>query len=125
MLGWIRYTFAHIAAGFYYSAENLDAPLSLVTGMITDWTIAAIFGVLLLLLLRFTGVDYNIFKGIGFGATFYIVAFGIGMALDISRATLVTPLPDFLLLLSHLVIGAVTGWALRKFFLPAILHPEH
>ncbi|NLM46886.1 MAG: hypothetical protein GX200_08810 [Firmicutes bacterium] len=119
-LGWIRYSFVHIAAGFYYSAENLAAPLSLVTGAITDWTIAAYFGTLLLLVLRFTGTDYAIIKGIAYGSLFYFIAFGIGMALNLSRATLVTPLPDFLLLLTHLVMGGVTGWALEKYFSQAI-----
>ncbi|HHX76730.1 MAG TPA: hypothetical protein GX697_00045, partial [Firmicutes bacterium] len=110
----------HIAAGFYYSAENLNAPLSMVTGYITDWTIAAVFGIILLLILRKTGTDYAIFKGVGYGSLFYVVAFGIGMALDITRATLVTPLPDFLLLMVHLVIGGVTGWVLEKYFKQAV-----
>lgn len=69
---------------------------------------------LLLLLLRLTGEDYAIVKGIGFGSLVYVITFGIGMALDISRATLITPLPDFLLLLAHLAIGGVSGWALNR-----------
>lgn len=119
-MGWVRYTFVHIAAGFYYSMENIDAPLSLVTGAITDWTLAGTFGVLLLLLLRLTGEDYAIVKGIGFSSLVYVITFGIGMALDITRATLITPLPDFLLLLSHLAIGGVSGWALKRYFSQAI-----
>ena len=119
-IGWVRYTFVHIAAGFYYSIENLNAPLSLVTGAITDWTIAGTFGTILLLLLRYTGIDYAIFKGIGLGALVYIITFGIGMAMDISRASLLTPLPDFLLLMSHLAIGGMSGWALQKYFSQAV-----
>jgi len=115
-MGWVRYTFVHISAGFYYSQENIDAPLSFLTGFITDWTIAGTFGVVLLYLLRFTGSDYALFKGIGLGALVYIITFGIGMAMDITRATLITPLPDFLLLLSHLGIGSVSGWVLGKYF---------
>ncbi|KJS23604.1 MAG: hypothetical protein VR72_00375 [Clostridiaceae bacterium BRH_c20a] len=116
LMGWVRYTFVHIAAGFYYSKENIDAPFSLVTGVITDWTIAGTFGVILLYLLRYTGSDYAIFKGIGLGSLVYVITFGIGMALDITRATLITPLPDFLLIMSHLTIGGVSGWALEKHF---------
>lgn len=119
-MGWVRYTFVHISAGFYYSIDNLNAPLSLVTGAITDWTIAGTFGTFLLLLLRYTGIDYAIFKGIGFGALVYIITFGIGMAMDITRASLLTPLPDFLLLMSHLAIGGVSGWALQKYFSQAV-----
>ena len=115
-MGWVRYTFVHIAAGFYYSKENLDAPLSLVTGAITDWTIAGTFGVILFYLLRYTGSDYAVFKGIALGSLVYVITFGIGMALDITRASLLTPLPDFLLLMSHHSIGLVSGWALGKYF---------
>lgn len=116
----VRYTFVHIAAGFYYSAENLDTPLSLLTGAITDWTIAGTFGVMLLLLLRFTGTDHAIFKGAMFGSLVYVITFGIGMALNITRASLVTPLPDFLLLMAHIIIGGVSGWALKRYFSEAI-----
>jgi hypothetical protein len=119
-LGWTKYTLVHIAAGFYYSADNLTAPVSMITGAITDWTIAGVFGVILLLILRFTGTDYALVKGIMFGSFFYLIAFGIGMSLDISRATLLTPLPDFLLLLSHLAIGGVCGWVLRRYFKAAV-----
>jgi len=71
-MGWVSYTFVHIASGFYYSKENIDAPFSLVTGAITDWTIAGTFGVVLLYLLRYTGSDYAVFKGIGLGSLVYI-----------------------------------------------------
>jgi len=116
IMGWVRYTFAHIWAGYYYSAENIDAPLSLAAGTITDWTVVGIFGVLLLFILRYTGTDFAIFKGIGFGSLVYITVFGIGMALGFTRATLITPLPHFLLLMAHLTVGGVTGWALEKYF---------
>jgi hypothetical protein len=120
-MGWVRYTFVHISAGFYYSTENIDSPLSLVTGVITDWTIAGTFGVVLLCLLRLTGSDYAVFKGIGLGALVFVITFGIGMAMDITRATLVTPLPDFLLLMSHIILGAITGWALGKYFTHSVV----
>ncbi len=122
-MGWVKYTFVHIAAGFYYSAENLDAPLSLVTGFLTDWIIATSFGVAALLMLRYTGTDYAIIKGTAFGGLVYVITFGAGMALDVTRATLVTPLPDFLLILSHFAIGAVTGWTLERYFSHAVRRP--
>jgi len=87
-----------------------------VTGAITDWTISGTFGIILLYILRYTGSDYAIFKGIGLGSLVYVITFGVGMAMDITRATLITPLPDFLLLMSHLTIGAVSGWVIKKHF---------
>ncbi|NLZ39163.1 MAG: hypothetical protein GX893_06105 [Firmicutes bacterium] len=121
-MGWVKYTFVHIAAGIYYSLENIDAPFSLVTGAITDWAFAGAFGVLLALLLRYFGPAYAVFKGIALGALVYALAFGVGMALDITRVSLTTPLPDFLLLLSHLALGAVSGWVLEKYYQEAIKH---
>ncbi len=42
------------------------------------------------------------------------------MALNITRATLLTPLPDTLLLLTLLTIGGITGWSLRRYFMDNI-----
>ncbi|NLZ94175.1 MAG: hypothetical protein GX922_09250 [Firmicutes bacterium] len=120
LLGWVKYTCTHIAAGVYYNLESIDAPLALLIGAFTDWTLAGTFGVVLALLLRYFGSDYAIFKGTALGALWYTLAFGAGMTLKITRVSLTSPLPDSLLLLSHLIIGAVSGWVLEKYYQEAI-----
>lgn len=114
-LGWVRYTFAHIAAGYFVEGKFINNPVSLATGFIADFTIAAFFGVLLLYLLRFTGKDYAILKGVGFGLVAYIIFYGLLMALDVTRASLLTPLPNLLLFIPHVIFGALTAYLLERF----------
>lgn len=115
LLGWVRYTFVHIAAGYYVDAKMIDNPVSLAAGFITDFTIAAFFGVVLLYVLKFTGKDYAILKGVGFGLFTYIIFYGLLMALDVTRASLLTPLPNLLLFIPHVIFGGLAAYLLERF----------
>lgn len=113
--GWLRYTFIHIAGGYFVGAQFLDHPVSLATGTITDYINASILGVAMYYMLRRTGPDYAEVKGLFFGGFLYIVLFGAFMSLDLTRATLITPLPNFLLLFPHVLFGVTTCWILKKY----------
>ena len=113
--GLLRYTFIHIAAGYFVPAEFIDNPISLLTGFIADYTAAAFFGVIMLLIIKKSGTDYAKLKGLGIGAFLYIIFYGAFMALDITRASLLTPLPNLLLFFPHLVYGAATCWIIKKY----------
>ena len=114
-LGYDRYTFIHIAAGFFVPAKYLDKPLSLMIGVISDFIMAGLFGVVLLLIMRKTGSDFPILKGVGFSAVIYLFIYGMLMALDITRASLLTPLPNLLLLFPHLILGIVSAWFIKYY----------
>lgn len=113
--GLLKYTFAHIAAGYFVPAKFLDNHISLLTGFIADYTTAALFGFIMYLMLRKFGTDYAEFKGIGFGAVLYLIFYGAFMALDITRASLITPLPNLILFFPHILYGAVTCWIIKHY----------
>jgi hypothetical protein len=113
--GLLRYTFIHIAAGYFVPAEFIDNPVSLLTGFIADFTTAAFLGVIMLLIIRWSGTDYAELKGLGMGAFLYIIFYGAFMALDITRASLLTPLPNLLLFFPHIIYGAATCWIIKKY----------
>ncbi|HEX3048670.1 MAG TPA: hypothetical protein VHY08_28235, partial [Bacillota bacterium] len=51
--GLVRYTFVHFCAGIViYPAVYVKDPLSLVLGMMIDYTIAAVFSVAMYLIMR-------------------------------------------------------------------------
>lgn len=114
-LGLVRYTFAHIAAGYFVSIKYIDNPVSLATGFISDFIMAGFLGSLFLIILRISGKDYPVTKGILFSAILYVILYGLGMALNLTRVTLATPLPNLLLLLPHLVFGATMGFFLKRY----------
>lgn len=113
-LGFLRYTFIHIAAGYFVPAKYIDNYVSLLTGFIADYTMAAFFGFIMYLMLQKFGTDYAVFKGAGFGAFLYLVFYGAFMALDITRASLLTPLPNLLLFFPHVLYGGLTCWLLKN-----------
>ncbi len=114
-LGYLRYTFVHIAAGTFVPQEFLDSPVSLTMGFIADWIIAGFMGVIIVQLIRRTGNDYPIFKAIGTSALLYVLFYGILMALDVTRASLLTPLPNLLLIFPHLIFGLFAGWFIKRY----------
>ncbi|KJS80943.1 MAG: hypothetical protein JM58_18145 [Peptococcaceae bacterium BICA1-8] len=115
LLGYLEYTFIHIAAGYFVPAKFIDNPVALATGFIADYTNAAFFGIIMYLMLQKTGTDYAVVKGLSFGAFVYLVFYGAFMALDITRASLLTPLPNLLLFFPHIIYGAVTCWFIRRY----------
>ncbi len=113
--GVLRYTFVHIAAGYFVPVQFIDNPVSLVIGFIADYTIAAVLGVVMYLTLKKFGTDYAVLKGLAFGAFLYLIFYGAFMALDITRASLLTPLPNLLLLFPHMIFGGTTCWLLKRY----------
>ena len=114
-LGYLRYTFEHIAAGLFVPSTFLDNPVSIAIGVITDWIIAGIMGIFILWLIRKTKGNYPIIKGLFISSAIYVFFYGAGMAVNITRASLLTPLPNLLLLFPHLLFGATVGWFIKKF----------
>ncbi len=114
-LGWTRYTFEHITAGYFVSTKFLDNPISLVMGFLGDYTLSGFFGVIMYLMLKTTGTDYAKLKGIAFGFFVWIVFFGILMALDVTRTSILTPLPNLLLLAPNAVFGLTTCWFIERY----------
>lgn len=115
IFGWVRYTFCHIAAGYFVDAKFLDNPVSLAAGFITDYIVAAFLGTIMYYLLRKTGAEYAELKGIFFGGLLYVVVFGTFMSLNLTRASLLTPLPNLLMFFPHAVYGIITCWILKKY----------
>lgn len=111
-MGLTKFTFVHISAGYFVSDKYLNHPLSLLVGFISDYTLAGVMGVLILLLLRYTGSDYALYKGAGFGTLMYIFLFGVAMAIDVTRVSITTPLPSLILLFPHILFGLTTAFLL-------------
>ena len=114
-LGYLRYTFVHLAAGSFVPSEFIDNPVSLATGVISDWVMVGVIGILSVYLIRFTGEKYPIIKSLFLSAFFYIILYGALMAFDVTGVSLLTPLPSLLLFFPHLAMGGGIGWFIKKY----------
>ncbi len=112
--GYLRYTFMHIAAGAFVSKEFIDDPVSLVIGAISDWIMVGFIGVITVYFIRFTGNRYPVIKSVFVSSLFYIILYGALMALDVTRASLLTPLPNLLLFIPHLALGSGIGLFIKN-----------
>lgn len=72
-----------------------------------------LLGVVIVYLFRIMGNDYPVFKGLLFGGVSYIFLYGVAMALNFTRVSLLTPLPNLVLLVPHVVFGATTAWVVN------------
>ena len=115
LMGWLQYTTSHIGAGYFVGLEFINEPVALAIGIIVDFTIAAFLGVILYQLLKFSGRDYAIWKGVGLSLFFYISLAGISLSADLTRVTLLTPLPNLMLIITHIIFGVTAGWILGRY----------
>ena len=99
----------------FVSVEFIDDPVSLAIGSIADFTMAAFLGFIMNLMLKKYGNDFAVLKGMGFGTFLYIILYGAFMDLNITRASLLTPLPNLLLFFPHILYGGVTCWLIRRY----------
>ncbi|GAB6137927.1 hypothetical protein JCM15060_11160 [Halanaerobaculum tunisiense] len=80
-----------------------------------DFTVAALLGVLLVYIIRLTGNDYEIYKGLLIGLASFIFLYGIMVRTSLTSGNLATPLPNFLGLLLHIIFGLVSGWVIKQY----------
>lgn len=98
--------------------------LNLTTGgvifaIITHFIVASLFGILLTYILKFTGKDFWIFKGIGFGALFCLISHSYLIPLmrtDAQVRSLIFNPPSFgTMITTHSIIGLVTAFIIVKY----------
>jgi hypothetical protein len=111
MTGLARSTTVHAAISFMAPAATRPGPLSVVLGIISHLTVAGLLGLVLFYILRFTGTDHYLLKGLGMALAVYVLfTNGLG-PLFVSRGLLAPdPATQLSILGSHLVGGMVTAF---------------
>lgn len=115
--GFVQYTFVHIGADLLVS-KQMTNPFTLATGFLADWTIAGLFGIVVLLIIRFTGSDYPVIKGVVLATMMYVLFYGALMSLNLTNVANAGPRTHFLMFFPHAGLGLVTGWVIKRYDLP-------
>ena len=114
-LGLTRYTFEHFCAGIYVSPAHLNEPAAFLLGFLTDFTFAAIFGITILIIIKKTGTDFWIIKGLVFGIGIYVLCYGILRPLISSKVIIQAPLTNLLFIIPNLLFGLIVSWFIHRF----------
>lgn len=122
-LGFIQYTFVHIGADLLVS-KQMSNPFTLATGILADWVTAGLIGIILLLIIRFTGNDYPIAKGVFVSMLVYVLFYGALMSLNLSNVANAGPRTHFLLFFPHIAFGLVAGWVIKRYDQIDLRSPE-
>ena len=99
-----------VAASLYFPADKITILNILTLGLVTDYLIAGLFGILLVLILSYTGKDYYLFKGIGLGITFWVGLYGLLVGTSLTSIDPNTFGTNAAQLGAHIILGLVSSW---------------
>lgn len=114
-LGLFNLTFVHMCAGILVNQEFVKSHLGLVIGFLVDYTIAGILGILIYILLKKTGTDLIIVKGLFFGVGIFLSCYGIIRPLISSINGNFLPLTVILYLMPNLIFGLTVSLFIKKY----------
>lgn len=114
-LGIIKYTFVHFCAGMVvYPTGYVNDPVSIVVGILIDFTVAASFSLAFYLVIKKTGTAYWVLKGLGFGMIVFLICYGM-IRPTFSFKSESPPLAVLMYMITNWIYGITVSWFFRKF----------
>ncbi|NLI93993.1 MAG: hypothetical protein GX434_17890 [Peptococcaceae bacterium] len=114
-----KYIHFHIAASAYFLESDVHTLPALIVGIISDFTIAAFLGILIVYILFVTGTDYFYLKGLIVVLVFWLFIYGIILRLKIARIDPIDAGTNLVHLSTHIMLGLITSWFIKKHGIPA------
>ena len=105
----------HIAASAYFKITEVDTIPALIIGAISDYSTAALMGILIMYLLFFTGTEYYWIKGISVGSAWWLFAFGVILRTKVGRIDPIDSGTNLYHIFEHLLLGALIAWIIKKY----------
>ncbi|ACB84314.1 hypothetical protein [Natranaerobius thermophilus] len=114
-LGVHEFTFSQLAAGLFVDVELLTDPIIIITGAITDLTVAGLLGVATVYLVRCTDRTFPIWKSLFVGLLAFVFLYGGALRLEITSVDINNSLENFLSLLQHILFGIIMGILIKRY----------
>lgn len=105
-----EYLHIHIAASAYFPLERIHSIPALIVGTITDFSIGAILGIIIVYTLFYTGTDFYYIKGISIPLLFWILIYGMVLRLNIGRIDPTDAGTNLVHLSLHIILGFLIAW---------------
>lgn len=114
-VGTIPFTFDHFCAGMYLPRRLVHHWAAIVSGVFSDFTIAAAYGTLLALLMQKTGFNSWALKGLAFGSALYSFCFGMLRPMVSPQLKIADPIACLLFIVPHLLYGVCASWFIKRY----------
>lgn len=108
----------HIAASAYFPVRDVNTLPALIIGGISDFTVAAVFGVIIVYILFLTGTDYFYVKGLMVSLLYWLLLYGMILRLNIARIDPTDPGTNLVHLATHIILGLLISWIVTKHGIP-------
>lgn len=103
-------------AGIFLASNLIHTPLGKIVGFLGEYIVGASGGITMAFILKFTGYDYYILKGLGMGALFWLVGVGIiGKLINLTPKIADEPLTNFLIILDLIIFGIISALIIVKY----------
>lgn len=103
-------------AGIFLSNNLVHTTLGKIVGFLGEYAVGASGGITMAYILKFTGYDYSILKGLGMGASFWLVGVGlIGKIINLTPKFADEPVTNFLIILDVIIFGIISALIIVKY----------
>lgn len=103
-------------AGIFLSNNLVHTPLGFIIGFLGQFVIGASGGIIMAYILKFTGYDYYILKGLGMGAFYWLVGVGIiGKIINMTQQIADEPVTNFLIILDLTIFSIISVLIIKKY----------
>lgn len=102
-------------AGLFLSPQLIHTPLGYLVGFLGQYSIGISGGICMAYILKFTGYDYYILKGLGTGILYWVAGVAIiGRILNVTQKLADEPVTNFLIILDLLIFGIISALIIVK-----------
>ena len=103
-------------AGIFLSENLVHTTLGNTIGLLGEYAIGASVGIIIAYILKFTGYDYYILKGLGIGAFYWIATVGfVGKIINLTPQFADESVTNFLIILDLLILSIISTLVIIKF----------
>lgn len=103
-------------ASIFLSVNLIHTPLGYFIGFLGQYVIGASGGIVMAYVIRFTGYDYYLLKGLGVGAFFWVVTVGIiGKLINLTPQFADETVTSFLIVLDLAIFGVMSVFIITKY----------
>lgn len=105
----------HIAASTYFAIADTKTIPALIIGVFSDYGVAMILGLTIVLLLSYTGTAYFWLKGLSVGLFSWLLIYGIILRMEVGRIEPLDPATNLINLAEHLLLGGLISYFIMRY----------